>query len=283
MYNYRKFFKLAGLPLVAFALLLAGMGPVRAQTVYKFGVVPQFAPRKLASVWTPILNDLETRTGLTFKMVGSPKIPDFEMSFLAGAFDFAYMNPYHAMLASSKQGYVPINRDHGRKLFGVLVVKKDSPIQDIRALDGESLSFPAPNALGASLLMRAELARNVGITMKPIYTQTHSSVYLNVIFGKTPAGGGVMGSLKRQGKEIQDGLRVLYKTREMVPHPVTAHPRVPVEHREKVRAAFLAMGRSVEGAAMLAKVPFKKIGPASPDEYSDLKTWGLEEFYVAKK
>lgn len=271
-------------PAIVFMMaLLLQTGSVRAETVYSFGVVPQFEPRKLASIWVPILKELEARTGLKFKMVGSPKIPEFEVSFQAGEFDFAYMNPYHAMLASGQQGYLPLNRDHGRKLFGVLVVKKDSPIKDIKELEGKTISFPAPNALGASLLMRADLAKIAGIKIKPLYVHTHSSVYLNVVFGKTVAGGGVMGSLKGQNQDVRDALRVLYKTREMAPHPVTAHPRVPPEHMELVRKAFLDMGRTEQGAALLAKVPFKKIGPAGPDEYAELKTWGLEEFYVGDK
>lgn len=260
--------------------LLAETNLARAETTYKFGVVPQFEPRALANIWIPILKELENRTGLKFKMIGSPKIPEFEVSFMAGEFDFAYMNPYHAMLAASQIGYVPLNRDNGRKLFGVLVVKKDSPIKDVKELDGKTISFPSPNALGASLLMRAELANRVGIKIKPLYVHTHSSVYLNVIFGKTEAGGGVMGSLKRQSQEVQDALRVIYKTRTMSPHPVTAHPRVPAAHMELVRKAFIDMGQTEQGAALLAKVPFKKIGPANLDEYLELKTWELEEFFV---
>ncbi len=280
MHNPVIFIQRLALTVAVAITLLAGANLARAETTYKFGVVPQFEPRALANIWIPILKELENRTGLKFKMIGSPKIPEFEVSFMAGEFDFAYMNPYHAMIAASRLGYVPLNRDHGRKLFGVLVVKKDSPIKYVNELDGKPISFPSPNALGASLLMRAELANRFGIKIKPLYVHTHSSVYLNVIFGKTDAGGGVMGSLKRQSQEIQGALRVIYKTRTMSPHPVTAHPRVPAAHMELVRKAFIDMGQTEQGAALLAKVPFKKIGPANLDEYMDLKTWGLEEFYV---
>jgi phosphonate transport system substrate-binding protein len=89
-----------------------------------------------------------------------------------------------------------------------------------------------------------------------------------------------MSTLKRQDQKIQDGLRVIYQIREIAPHPVTAHPRVPAEHMELVRKAFLDMGQSEHGATLLAKVPFKEIGPASLDEYLELASWGLEEHYV---
>ncbi|MFT6436196.1 MAG: phosphonate transport system substrate-binding protein [Candidatus Azotimanducaceae bacterium] len=256
------------------------MNTLRAETVYKFGVVPQFEPRKLADIWMPILAELSSRTGLKFEMVGSSRIGEFERSFLAGEYHFAYMNPYHALLASSNKGYVPLVRDHGRKLSGILVVRKDSKIKNVEELNGKSVAFPSPNALGASLLMRADLEKREGVHVKPIYVQTHSSVYLNVLLNKTVSGGGVMGSLRLQSKDVQDGLRVLYKTREMMPHPVVAHPNVNEKDRQLVRNAFLAMGETEQGAALLAKVPFKKVGEAGVLEYLELQSWGLDEFFV---
>jgi len=246
---------------------------------YRFGVVPQFEPRKLANIWIPILEQLEQRTGFKFKMVGSPKIPDFEVSFLEGEFDFAYMNPYHAMLAGEEQGYVPLIRDGGRKLSGVLVVGKDSPIQNVADLNGQKVAFPAPNALGASLLIRADLEEVYGVKVKPVYVQTHSSVYLNVVLDQTAAGGGVLSTLKNQKPEIQDKLRVLYTTREMAPHPVTAHPRVPQAHQDAVQQVFLDIAKTEAGQALLRKIPMKSAMPAHLQDYKVLKQWGLEKYY----
>jgi len=253
----------------------------KAETVYSFGVVPQFEPRKLASIWLPVLEKLEKKTGLKFKMVGSPRIPDFELSFTNNEFDFAYMNPYHAMLAASGGGYVPLVKDANRKLFGVLVVRKDDAIKDVSELKpGTEIAFPSPNALGASLLMRADLGKKFGLEFTPVYVQTHSSVYLQVVLGKMRAGGGVMGSLKGQKPEIQKHLRVLYETRRMSPHPVMAHSRVPADHRERVRQAFIEIGQTDEGRKLLSGIPMNKVAPAAIEDYMSLADWGLEEYYV---
>jgi phosphonate transport system substrate-binding protein len=268
------------IPFILALFLIVQETTADAGTVYRFGVVPQFEPRKLFDIWQPILDELEQRTGLMFRMEGSPKIPDFELAFMTGAFDFAYMNPYHAMLAAEEQGYEPLVRDGGRSLRGVLVVRKDSPIREVTELEGREVAFPAPNALGASLLTRADLASMYGVTVKPFYVQTHSSVYLHVHLGLAAAGGGVASTLARQAPEIRNDLRVLYRTRPMSPHPVTAHPRVPKEDRELVRRAFLDMGKTEAGAAILAKVPIAKVVAASVGDYVELRNWGLESFYV---
>lgn len=272
---------------VIFALCVSLFGfaaqPAAAETVYRFGVVPQFEPQKLFAIWRPILDELESRTGLKFQLVGSAKIPVFETAFLEGDFDFAYMNPYHAMIASEHQGYEPLVRDGSRSLFGVLVVKKDGPVTEVSQLDKTTIAFPAPNALGASLLMRADLDRFHSIAFKPTYVQTHSSVYLHVALGLASAGGGVLSTLKRQPAEIQDQLRVLYKTRSMAPHPITAHPRVPTEHRALVRRAIISLGETKEGKAMLAKIPMREVVATTLEDYLPLKEWGLEDFYVANE
>ena len=119
---------------------------------YTVGIVPQFETNRLYKIWRPILDELEQRTGLRFTLKGSTNIPDFENEFMSGSFDFAYMNPYHIMMASESEGYIPLVRDVGRTLNGVLVVRKDNAIRTVKELNHKKVAFPSPNAVGASLL-----------------------------------------------------------------------------------------------------------------------------------
>jgi phosphonate transport system substrate-binding protein len=276
-----------GLAAFCHALLFVTLSFASAQVwpadsaTYSFGVVPQFEQRKLFRIWRPILDELEQRTGLRFKLVGSPKIPVFEKQYMDGTYDFAYMNPYHLLVAHDTQGYLPLVRDGGRMLKGILVVRADSPIQSVQELAGKRVAFPAPNALGASLLMRAELAKLRGVVVIPQYVQTHSSVYLHVALGQTLAGGGVASTLRSQKPEIQEKLRILYETRPMNPHPISVHPRVPEAHRELVRQALLAMAQTQRGAALLGEIPMRKAVAAELEDYTPMRDWGLEAFYVS--
>ena len=253
----------------------------QAEKIYIVGVVPQFEVRKLHGIWRPILDLLEEKSGYKFKIRGSSSIPDFEREFIEGKFDFAYMNPYHMVMANEQAGYIPLVRDHGRKLYGVLVVHKDSGITDPSQLNGKTLAFPSPNALGASLQMRQELHDKFNIEFKSKYAKTHDAVYLNVLLGEAAAGGGVQKTLNRQKNEYKQMLRVIHKTKEVEPHPFSVLPKVPVDVRERVRAALLDMGRSEKGQKLLVKIPISKIDPASMDDYLMLKSLGLNRLYVA--
>lgn len=47
-----------------------------------------------------------------------------------------------------------------------------------------------------------------------------------------------------------------------------------------MRQAFLDLGSTPEGAALLAKVPIKKIIAAKAEDYALIADWGLENYYV---
>jgi phosphonate transport system substrate-binding protein len=247
---------------------------------YSFGVVPQYAQRQLFRNWRPILDAIEKRTGIRLELKGTPKIPVFERQFMNGEFDFAYMNPYHVLKASETQGYIPLVRDGERKLKGILVVHKDSPIKSVRELRGKEVVFPSPNALGASLLMRSDLEQRYQVKVRPRYVQTHSSVYLHVVKHLAVAGGGVQRTLEAQHADIRNKLRILYTTRGMPPHPIAAHPRVPEAIRSAVQRALLEMGTDPQQQTLLAKIPLSNMVAANINEYMVMRAWNLDRYYV---
>jgi phosphonate transport system substrate-binding protein len=260
--------------LLAVALLVAGSA---LADTYVLGVTPQFERRQLFAIWTPILNELSRRTGHTFQLATSPNIREFERQYNSGAFDLAYMNPY--LVVVNPQGYQPILRD-ANPVRGILVVRKDSPIQSAADLEGREIVFPAPNAIGASLLIRAELTRKMKVRFSPRYVQSHTAVYLNVVQGLAAAGGGVQKTLDEQKDAVKDQLRVVYTTAPVPSLPIAVHPRLPARAREAIRAAFLEFAATPEGAALLKEVPIAHLTAASPKDYEPLRDLALQEFFV---
>jgi len=249
---------------------------------YTFGVVPQYEQRKIFHIWRPILDELEARTNIKLKMVGTAKIPDFTRKFLQGKFDFAYMNPFHVLQTINTQGYIPLVRDGGRTLNGIIVVHKDSKLKTINDLNLLEFAFPSANALGASLLIKAELEKR-NIKYIPNYVQTHSSVYLHVAKKLYPIGGGVLSTFNSQKNHIKNSLRILFTTPPVPPHPISAHPRVPIEIRIKVKHALLEMSESEHFKEFLKKIPITKMIPAKIDDYMKLRELHLDKLYIAEK
>ena len=148
--NTRSYSRLLNqfLTILVLLSLIVSTAPAHGQEkAYIFGIVPQFEAKKMRTIWQPIINYLKKETGYNFTIKGSPTISDFEIEYMQGDFDFAYMNPFHVILANESKGYIPLVRDVGETLHGVLVVKKDSGITDVSQLNGKTIAFPAPNAL----------------------------------------------------------------------------------------------------------------------------------------
>lgn len=258
-----------------FALL--AMLPVRAEEIYSFSVVPQFERRMLFGIWQPIVDHLEKRTGLHLRLVTSLSVSDYESDVLKGQYDFIYLNPYMMPVVAASPGYIPLIRD-SRPVHGILVVRKDSPLKQVSDLQGKSLAVPSMTALGASLLLRAELDRQFGVKTRIVVAKTHTSVFLHVINKFTDAGGSVHKAFGEQDPRIQDALRILHRTVGVPAHPLAAHPRVPGEVRERVRKAFIELADTPEGRALLAKIPMQSPVAADIADYDVLKTLKLEDY-----
>jgi phosphonate transport system substrate-binding protein len=264
--------------LLACLALLSG-GRALAQPVYSLAITPQFEHRQLFAIWKPIVAELETRTGLRFKLVASLSLEEFEHEFAKGANDFVYANPYLLLKEYDRQGYVPLVRDR-TPVRGILVVRKDSAIRGPADLDGKKVAFPSPNALGAGLLLRADLHQLYKARVLPIAAKSHTSSYIHVINGLADAGGGVLATLAQQTPEIRDALQIIYTTRAAPSLPLAAHPRVPAADREKVKRAMLELGATPDGRQLLARVPMPEPVAASIGEYLAMRAWHLDTYWV---
>jgi len=267
-------------------LALAGAAaPAWAQSgadrpLYSVAVVPQFPAAELHRDWAGLLERVGHDAGVTLVLKVAPGIPRFETELLAGAPDFAFMNPYHAVMAMRAQGYLPLLRG-SKPLTGILVVRRDDAIKSVRDLDGRQIAFPAPNAFGASLWMRALLAEREHIRISPLYVQTHSNVYRQVIHGLVAAGGGVNNTLAQERDEVRADLRVLMETPAVAPHPLAAHPRVPARVQQAVAEAFMRLAADPAGQALLAGVTLA--GPVRADygrDYRPLEQYRLDKYVV---
>ncbi len=225
-------------------------GNRKAAQSYRVDVVPQVAPATLFSHWAPVLEEIGKITGLCLELRIAPSIPAFEQELLAGRPDFAFVNPYHLMMARRAQSYVPLVRDSKVQLSGLLLVRNDSDISELRQLDGKKLAFPAPNAFAASLLIRAELAAK-GIRIEPVYVKTHANVFRAIAIGDVPAGGAVNNTMDRESAGLRSRLRVIHETASYAPHPFIAHTRVPRALRDKLAQAFIQLAASAAGQKML--------------------------------
>jgi len=260
--------------------LSACLGSQLSTKVYTFDVVPQLPAAKIYTSWSPLLQRVGQDAGLCFELRVSASIPEFEQRFLKGESDFTFLNPYHAVLAYQKKKYQPLLADSQDLLTGILVVRSDNPIKNLSDLKGKNVTFPAPNSFAASLLIRAELAKQK-IDITPLFVKTHSNVYRSVINKDALAGGGVNNTLDNEAPEVRQQLRVLYETPAYTPHPIATHPSVSLEVRERFLKAIVKLSQDEEGQKLLDGINLHKPQAVNyAKHYKVLESLQLEKFLV---
>jgi phosphonate transport system substrate-binding protein len=265
-----------------FLIVPSGAG-TRDQKVYTLAIVPQAQPIAIAQKWAPFALKVSQESGVTIQIkTYYATIPQFEADLKNGVPDFAYMNPYHMVMAHKAQHYIPLIRDKDR-LIGVLVAHKNSGINSVQDVNNKEIVFPSPNAFGASLYMRALLTKQEKIHFTPRYVQTHDNVYRHVLLDKASAGGGVQDTLASAPDDIKNHLKIIYQTPPTVSHPLAAHPRVPESVRNRVRDAILKLAKDPANKELFARIEIDKPVAADYDtDYAPLTKLGLEKFIVSE-
>lgn len=248
---------------------------------YSFGIVPQLPAEQIFGDWTPVLDQIGSDIGACFTVMVETTIPEFEQALNAGTYDFAFANPFHAVIAHEQVGYSPIIVDSRRQLNGILVVRADSNVTSLADLEGMRVVFPAPNAFGASLLTRQDLRQN-NVNVDVEYVGTHSNVYRQVALGMAVAGGGVNNTLVRENDSLRERLRVLHQTRAFPAHPILAHPDVPEDVAAAFQTAMLAFAQRPDAEVLLQAIQIPEPRPADYQiDYAPIAELRLQELAVA--
>jgi phosphonate transport system substrate-binding protein len=240
-----------------------------------FGIVPQQSAGTLARLWTPLLENLSATTGYQITFKTAPDIPEFERRLAAGMYDLAYMNPYHYTTFHQQPGYRAFARAKDKKLQGIIVVRADSPHQQLADLAGQTLAFPSPAAFAASIVTRANL-QNQSTPFEAKYVSSHDSVYRSVARGLYPAGGGVMRTFNNIEEDIRKQLRILWISPGYTPHAFAAHPRLDSSVVDTIQAAMVQLDQTVAGRTLLGNLKLKGITPASDGEWNDIRDMNLQ-------
>ena len=273
--NTKVFKLLVGLVLFCQACIVHGvcLGDKSSTPVFKVYIVPQLTATQIYTRWVPVLERIGKESSHCFELIVPSSIPQFEKDLSEGRPDFAYMNPYHAVMRWKNSHYIPLIAS-SEPIFGILTVAKESPIGQVKDLSGGRIAFPAPNAFAASLLIRATLAKD-GVPYEPVYVKTHSNVYRSV------ARGGIQSTLISEPAELKSELRTLMETKRYTSHPFSANERIPEHIQRKIQNSFILLGQTSEGEELLKGTQLVKPMKVSyKANYELLESLRLDRFVV---
>ncbi len=210
---------------------------------YVFGVHPYKNPTELATIFKPLMALLEAELGAPVSFRSAKDYEAFDQAVLNGEIDIFFIGPsIYAKLSSTnpdKVRLVATALDKGKPTFkGVIVTKKDSPINSLADLKGKKFAFGDRDST-LSCYMPAVMMMDAGVfdsLSKYDFTGKHDNVATSVLKGMHDAGG-----LKPDVAEkyMAEGLKIIAESAPVYEHVIAVSPKIDAATFKKIQDAVV--------------------------------------------
>jgi len=261
-----------------------GERPTGSGTHYVIGVHPLHNPQRLHEVFGPVADLLtEKIDGADFEIEASRNYAAFDKKLYSGKFEFALPNPYQTIL-SLKHNYRVFGKMGDDDNFrGIILVRKDSHINEVTALKGKAVSFPAPTALAATMMPQYYLHANgldVNRDIEIKYVGSQESSIMSVFLGNVAAGATwppPWRALSKERPQLLDELEVKWKTEPLPNNGLVVRIDVPQDIVEQVSAILFDLHKSEAGRTILERMELTQFESASDETYQPVNEF-LKKF-----
>lgn len=220
------------------------------EQVFIIGVHPMHNPKRLHKIFSPIAEYLsENIEGASFKIEGATNFDEYEKKLQNRKFHFALPNPFQTVNAF-KDGYNVFAKMANDKNFrGVILVRKDSGIKKLSDLKGQSMAFPAPAAVAATMLPQAYLQQHGVDISKDLdikYVGSQESSIMNVMLGNTKASGVFWPSWRvfsKRRPELAQELKIIWQSSSLPHNSFMTRNDIDAEIVNQVKILLLKMNK----------------------------------------
>ncbi|MDX5333405.1 MAG: phosphate/phosphite/phosphonate ABC transporter substrate-binding protein [Gammaproteobacteria bacterium] len=261
-----------------------GEAPVPEQPVYRFGIHPLHNPARLHEIFSPLIDYLNRHVDAAeFRFEASRNYAAYDDKLFAGEFAFSLPNPYQTV-ESLKHGYRVFGKMGDDEDFrGIILVRRDSGIDEFSDLRGKIVAYPAPSALAATMLPQHFLHSHgidVFHELDNRYVGSQESAIMNVYLGEAAAGASWIPpwrTLSRERPELAAALEVRWQTDNLPNNGLVVREDVPPAIADEVGALLFDLHNHEEGRAILARMALSRFEPADNETYRPVREF-IERF-----
>ena len=251
---------------------------------YVVGIHPLHNPQRLAEIYGPLVDYIDAAMPeVVLKLEASRSYEEFEKKLYNGHFDFAMPNPYQTVLAL-KRGYQVFGKMADDAHFrGLILLRRDSPVQTEADLKGKTVAYPAPTALAATLLPQHYLhshGLDINRDIEKLYVGSQESAIASVLRGHAAAAATWLVPWQRfsaDAPEQASQLVVKWQTRSLPNNGWVARTDIPEPRVQQFAALLFGLKDSAAGRQLLQRVPVTAFEPAADATYQPVRAF-LENF-----
>jgi len=229
--------------LFSYSLIANNISAAEIKTL-NFVVHPFKSPTKLASMFSPLLKNLEKTLGYKINFRTGRSYQQVINLYKQGLADFGYLGPAGYVKAANKKRVVPLVRiqNNGKGTFnGVIVVNDKSDIVSIKDLEGKRFAFGDKNSTLSHFVPHYMLLK-ANVSLKKLskysFTGNHDNVARGVLLNLYDAGGLKPSVAKNY---LDKGLRILATSEPISEHLFVANSKMNSALRKKIKQALLSM------------------------------------------
>lgn len=257
-------------------------------TPLRFSLIPRTDLARQLEDHRPLLEHLERTLGRQLMVIQPSSYSTVIEGLLAGTIDLASMGPASYSLAKNRDPSVTafatwtmrggtFVKAGAHTYRSVLIVRRDSGLEDIADLQGRSVTLTDPASTSGAVIPRTEFGGQVGKPLKDYFGRvtfsgSHDRSIEIVRKGYADAAFVASEHLDvaiRQGRSDARGIRVLWQSHPIPHDPIVFRGKLCPELRKRIRQAFLA--DSPEVRAMLANVRGDRFIPVTDADYRHLR------------
>jgi phosphonate transport system substrate-binding protein len=261
-----------------------GAVPAQEKNSYVIGVHPLHNPQRLHEIFGPLASFLTNAIeGAVFRIEASRNYAAFDEKLYAEKFDFALPNPYQTV-QSLHHNYTVFGKMGDDENFrGIILIRKDSQIDDAMDLIGKTVCFPAETALAATMMPQyylqthgIDVNRDIAIN----YVGSQESSIMNVFLGNAAAGGTwppPWRALTKERPQLLEEVEVKWQTEPLPNNGLVVRSDVPSHITSQVAAILFNLHTTEEGKSILERMELSKFEPASNETYRPVEDF-LDKF-----
>ena len=249
---------------VLLSFILTTLAPAAGasdRTALRVAVVPYLTTSVLLKLFEPIRAHLEGELKRPVELYTAPDIRTHVRRIQKPDFDAVITAAHMGRLAQLDAGYLPV-AGFESPLKGIVTVHKDSPIRNLRELEGKTVAVNDRLVL-VSIVTLQDLQR-AGVRtgdLRIVSSITQNSSLLSVARGDVDAAITAIFTLNQIPEAQRQDIRTIYTTDRLPNVMFLANHRLPANERDAMRRALTGFGRTPAGEQFFSTSGYNGIAP----------------------
>ncbi len=243
-----------------------------------FASIPMDNRLKMLEGWSMLADYITQETGIPVDVTIKKSYHEIIEALSSKEVDFCYAGPLIYVEAHKKAGALPLVKPtaNGQPFYtSVIIVRKDSGINDIAGLKGKNFAFTDRDSTSGYLFPRAMLSeegvKSLKFFSKVTYSGGHDSS-LEGVYQKYIDGAGIFDyAFVKEKNDKTEELKILKTSAPIPMGPILISKKFDPEIAKKLLDVFLTIGKTEETKILAEKIKVDGYVEAKDSDYDSIR------------